>query len=105
LGDGCRAWVLLCSVAITLWFAARVDAAVSAARDEPPRAAAREVPKVNASLVARISEAMQVQRLYPKENLTVADLARVAHRSIWCGGRSMATSAIATSTSSSTAIG
>lgn len=70
------ALVLLCSVAITLWLAARADTAVSDRHNEPLKGAAREAPKVDAGLVARIGEVMQVQHLYRQESLTVAELAR-----------------------------
>lgn len=70
------AWVLLCSVAITLWLATHADPAVPVHRNDSFKGAAREVPRIDAGLVARIGEAMQVQHLYRQESLTVAELAR-----------------------------
>lgn len=70
------AWVLLCSVCVTLWLAVYRPAAETELPEVPAEPATRETPPVDAGLVARIGEAMQVRQLYRQENLTVAELAR-----------------------------
>jgi AraC-like DNA-binding protein len=66
------AFILVCSVVLQLWLSARAAPAGQA----PESAAPKSGRAVDAALVERIREAMQVQHLYRQENLTVAALAR-----------------------------
>jgi AraC-like DNA-binding protein len=67
-------FILLASVGLNVWLATHPPARAV----EPPGVAAapRQAPAVDAALVERIREAMQVQQLYRDDQLTVAALAR-----------------------------
>jgi AraC-like DNA-binding protein len=70
------AFILGCSLALSLWLVARSGAPDAAAPGDAQAAAARAPRLVDAALVERVRHAMQVECLYRREDLTVAELAR-----------------------------
>lgn len=71
------AFILACGLVLTVLLAMRLDASDALASDEPRVTPAVPSPKpINAALVEQIQHAMRVERLYRRESLTVAELAR-----------------------------